>query len=72
MGLDKAIKYGKEKRKPYRKGKAAFGSCRNHGSCPWCTNNRLYSYKKGLEEIHDKIKDYLFNIEFKTEMKRKK
>ena len=24
----------------------AFGSCQNHGSCPWCKGNRLYKHKK--------------------------
>jgi hypothetical protein len=46
--LDKAIKYGKEKRKPYRKSKAIDRSCRNHGSCSWCRNNRLHKHKKRM------------------------
>ena len=41
MSLDKAIKYGKEKRKPYTKAKAVSRSCRNHGGCPWCEGNRI-------------------------------
>ena len=45
MTLDKAIKYGKEKRKPYRKGKGVSPSCRNHGSCSWCRDCRLHSNK---------------------------
>ena len=36
MSLDKAIEFGKEKRKQYRKSKAFDRTCRNHGSCPWC------------------------------------
>jgi hypothetical protein len=40
MALDKAIQYGKEKRKPYRGAKAVDCSCRNHGSCSWCRSNR--------------------------------
>ena len=43
MSLDKAILHGKEHRKPYRGAKAADSACRNHGGCPWCTRNRLYS-----------------------------
>jgi len=51
MSLDKAIKHGKEKRKPYRKGKAVDATCRNHGSCPHCKGNRLYKNKKrGVKE----------------------
>lgn len=52
MSLDKAIKYGKEQRKPRRGAKAIDRSCRNHGSCPWCTANRLYSSKKALNKLH--------------------
>lgn len=46
MSLDKAIKHGKEKRKPYRGAKAIDCTCRNHGSCDWCRENRLYKFKK--------------------------
>ena len=45
MALDKAIKYGKEKRKPYRGSKAVFSSCRNHGGCPWCERNRTHKFR---------------------------
>ena len=41
MSLDKAIQYKKEKRKPYRGSKAIDCTCRNHGSCGYCKNNRL-------------------------------
>lgn len=46
MSLDKAIKYGKEKRKLYRGAKAIDRWCRNHGNCTWCQENRLYKNKK--------------------------
>jgi len=45
--LDKAIKYGKEKRKPYRGAKAVDRSCRNHGDCPYCANNRKHTKTLG-------------------------
>lgn len=51
MSLDKTIKSGKEHRKPYRKSKVFDGTCRNHGSCEYCKNNRLYSARKALEKI---------------------
>ena len=51
MSLDKAIKHGKEHRKPYRKAKAVDATCRNHGSCPYCRGNRLYQVKKEKERI---------------------
>lgn len=43
MSLDKAIKSGKERRKPYRKAKAVDKTCRNHGGCPYCEGNRKHS-----------------------------
>lgn len=46
LSLDKAIKSGKEHRKPYRKAKAVCTSCRNHGNCDWCLGNRTYSARK--------------------------
>lgn len=46
MSLDKAIKYGKEKRKPFRKSKSVDYTCRNHGSCPYCLSNRLHNSRK--------------------------
>ena len=49
MSLDKAIKHGKEKRKPYRGSKAIDCTCRNHGSCVWCRDNRLYKFSKAME-----------------------
>lgn len=45
MSLDKAIEHGKEKRKPYRGSKAVDPTCRNHGSCKWCENNRKYKFR---------------------------
>lgn len=60
MSLDKAIKHGKEKRKPYIGAKAIDCTCRNHGSCSWCMTNRLYQQlrveeasRQALEEIED-------------------
>ena len=46
MSLNKAIEHGKEKRKPYRGAKAVDCTCRNHGSCGWCRDNRLHKFKK--------------------------
>ncbi len=46
MALDKAIKSGKEHRKPYYGSKAIDKTYRNHGSCYWCEENRKYKYIK--------------------------
>lgn len=45
MSHNKAIEHGKEKRKRYIKAKAVDKSCRNHGSCPYCRDNRLHNSK---------------------------
>lgn len=46
MSLDKAIKFGKEKRKPYRGAKAVDKSCRNHGDCSYCQSNRMHKNRR--------------------------
>ena len=51
MSLEKAIKYGKEKRKPYTKAKAVDKHCRNHGDCPYCKGNRTHKHKKRLDDF---------------------
>lgn len=50
MSLDKAIKYNKEHRKIYRGAKSVDSTCRNHGGCPWCEENRTYKSKKLKEK----------------------
>ena len=57
MSLDKAIEHGKEKRRPYYGSKAIDQTCRNHGSCLWCENNRKHKFRDKhpieKEDIHD-------------------
>lgn len=55
MSLDKAIKSGKEHRKPYRGAKAVDGTCRNHGGCPWCEENRRHKFRDKQE---DELKEW--------------
>lgn len=45
MSLDKAMEHGKEHREPYRGEKEIDPSCRNHGSCKWCENNRKHKFR---------------------------
>lgn len=58
MALDKAIKYGKEHRKPYRGAKAIACSCRNHGTCDWCKTNRLKDRLINDEIAEAAMKEY--------------
>lgn len=57
MSLDKAVKYGKEKRKPYRKAKAVDASCRNHKSCPYCLSNRTHKDVKSKLSMEDRYNE---------------
>lgn len=61
MSLDKAIETGKEHRKMYRGSKAIDHTCRNHGGCDWCLENRMYKYKKEIEKTLDKLKEEEYN-----------
>lgn len=58
MSLDKAIKHGKEKRKQYTGARAVDLSCRNHGSCDWCKENRLHASKVQQEIADAKLDEY--------------
>lgn len=44
--LDKAIEHGKEHRRPYHGDKAIDRTCRNHGTCDYCRDNRLFKNVK--------------------------
>lgn len=55
MSLDKSIIHGKEKRKMYRGSKAIDCTCRNHGSCDWCLQNRKHKFR---DKNFDAIDDY--------------
>ena len=58
MSLDKAIKSGKEHRKPYTCSKSFDHTCRNHGSCDWCKENRLIKSIRAKKKSAAKLKDY--------------
>lgn len=63
MSLDKAVYYKKEYRKKYRGSEVFDVTCRNHGKCSYCRNNRTYSSKRRSfcfnikEQICDIIQD---------------
>ena len=58
MSLDKAIQRGKERREPYRGAKAVDCTCRNHGSCPHCTSNRLHGDRKRLLAAEEQLDEW--------------
>lgn len=59
--LNKAIEHKKEHRKPYRGAKAIDCTCRNHGSCSWCLENRMYSRKRVEEKIKYMLTEFKNN-----------
>ena len=62
MSLNKAIKYGKEKRKPYRRAKAVDPMCRNHGGDDWELSNRIHKYKKVEAAAEEQKNEYVKNV----------
>lgn len=58
MSLNSAIKHKKEYRKPYRGAKAVDSSCRNHGSCNWCRENREYANRRRATAANNKLEEY--------------
>lgn len=52
MSLEKAIQHGKEKRKRYYNSADFDHSCRPHGGCPYCENNRKFADKKARNKAN--------------------
>lgn len=58
MSLDKAIEHGKEYRKEYRGSKAIDKTCRNHGGCEWCEENRKHKYLVKEVAMKERMKEF--------------
>lgn len=62
--LDKAIKSGKEHRQEFvferkaTRAKYVDHSCRNHGSCTYCQNNRQFFDRKRRASADEQLKEY--------------
>lgn len=63
MSLNKAIEHKKEKRKPFRKSKAFDATCRNHGSCSYCEQNRTFSSRKKIQACKCQVEEVQQDIE---------
>ena len=63
MSLEKAIEYRKEKRKAYRGSKAFDYSCRNHGSCNYCVDNRTIQQRRALKQARAQV-DELYTTSY--------
>lgn len=57
MSFDKFYPNRKDKIKPYRRSKAFDRTCRNHGSCPWCRRNKIFSNHKNRQIAEEKLTD---------------
>lgn len=51
--------HNKTVKHPYTGSKRIDKSCRCHGSCDWCRDNRLYQSNKKLREMRQKLKEFL-------------
>ncbi len=60
MSLNKAIEYKKEYRKPYYGSKEIDATCRNHGGCPWCEENRRHKFIMRERIAASKLKEFYF------------
>jgi hypothetical protein len=58
MSLDKAIKYCKEHRKNYTGAAAWDATCRPHGGCPWCEDNRTHQDQKARAAADEELKNW--------------
>lgn len=58
MSLDKAIEHGKEHREQYRGSKRYVSSCRNHGRCSYCVNQRTKKFLAKKEAAIEEIREY--------------
>ena len=58
MSFYKYYKNRKDWRKPHRCPKSYDASCRNHGACSYCTDNRKYFDKKYRQIADEKLKEY--------------
>ena len=58
MSLDQSINHGKDHRKQYHGSKAIDKTCRNHGGCDWCQENRQHKYDKKEEAMKEREREY--------------
>jgi hypothetical protein len=55
VSFDKEYPNRKDMREPYRKSKAIDSSCRNHGGCPYCENNRKHATERRALSADEQI-----------------
>lgn len=60
MSMNKGIKYGKEHRREYRGAKAIDVTCRNHGNCSYCRENRLFARRRVEEHSRNDLRNWSY------------
>jgi len=65
--LDKAIEHGKEYRKQYTGAKLCDRTCRNHGSCPQCKQNRTFSFTRNNWRSKQELEEYSWYFEHEAD-----
>ena len=58
MSHDKSIRSSKSHRKPYRGAKAIDATCRNHGGCHGCLENRMHKNDKRELAAEQELREY--------------
>ena len=48
----------KDHRKQYRDSRRFDATCKNHGSCSYCRDKRLYRYNKEIERTDNMLKEF--------------
>lgn len=56
--LNKSIEHGKEYRKQYTRAKLCDPTCRNHGSCHYCKQNRTFSFARNNWWSKQELQEY--------------
>jgi hypothetical protein len=59
MSFDKYYPNRKDQRKPYYRSGKYDSSCRPHGGCKWCENNRLIQERKEMLRVKEILRDFI-------------
>lgn len=57
-------------KRPYTGSKQFDRTCRSHGDCPWCQNNRRYAQRKADEAYKDQLEELTMSDELDAEYRR--
>jgi hypothetical protein len=58
VSLDKAIKHGKEYRRPHYGAKSFDRSCHSNGGCPVCEGNRMHRDRVREEDAEGQVREW--------------